>query len=191
MWRPLITLTDLEQRTYERRQPHVCDTSQHPRHAPFLFLPSGDSCRKTNPLLPFPPSRFAAVLRSDHDLSAKTLIGLVIRLATASALLLLPTQAVWAHTEVGVPGGLASGFLHPLTGLDHVNAMVSVVLWARCSGRRRSAVLPITFPLVMATGGVFGIMDVPVPQPELMIALSAVVLGLAVAFRARRSGFQD
>ena len=40
-------------------------------------------------------------------------------------LLLLPSTAN-AHTETGAVGGLISGFLHPLTGLDHVVAMVAV-----------------------------------------------------------------
>jgi urease accessory protein len=42
--------------------------------------------------------------------------------------LLLPSTAS-AHTETGAVGGLISGFLHPLTGLDHVVAMVAVGLW--------------------------------------------------------------
>jgi hypothetical protein len=36
-----------------------------------------------------------------------------------------------AHTEVGVAGGLISGFLHPIYGLDHLVAMVAVGLWGR------------------------------------------------------------
>lgn len=95
------------------------------------------------------------------------------------------TNPAWAHTEAGVPGGLLSGFLHPLSGVDHMVAMVSVGLWGAMLGAPAIWVLPIAFPLVMAFGGVLGVLNVPVPQPELMIALSAVVLGLAVAFAAR------
>jgi urease accessory protein len=43
-------------------------------------------------------------------------------------LLLLPSNAS-DHSETGAAGGLISGFLHPLTGLDHVVAMVAVGLW--------------------------------------------------------------
>ena len=46
-------------------------------------------------------------------------------------------------------------------------------------------ILPITFPLVMALGGVLGVLGVPVPIPEVVIALSALVLGAAVAARLR------
>src|SRR5262249_5592598 len=45
--------------------------------------------------------------------------------------------------------------------------------------------LPITFPLVMAFGGVAGVLHVPLPMPEVAIALSALVLGAAVAVRVR------
>ncbi|MDU6239569.1 MAG: HupE/UreJ family protein, partial [Bradyrhizobium sp.] len=32
----------------------------------------------------------------------------------------------FAHEQTGVGGGLAAGLLHPLTGLDHLVAMVAV-----------------------------------------------------------------
>ncbi|MGI4950542.1 MAG: HupE/UreJ family protein [Janthinobacterium lividum] len=92
---------------------------------------------------------------------------------------------VLAHTEVGVPGGLLSGALHPLTGADHLVAMVAVGLWGAQLGRPAIWILPIAFPVVMAFGAVLGMAGTPVPQPELMIALSALVLGLLVAFAVR------
>ena len=98
---------------------------------------------------------------------------------------MVASTPAWAHSEAGVPGGLLSGFLHPLSGLDHMVAMVSVGLWGAMLGAPAIWVLPIAFPLVMALGGVLGVLGVPVPPPELMIALSAVVLGLAVACAAR------
>ncbi|MDB6044628.1 MAG: putative Hydrogenase/Urease accessory protein HupE/UreJ protein [Gammaproteobacteria bacterium] len=100
------------------------------------------------------------------------------------ALLTLTDVAV-AHDQVGVPGGLASGFLHPLTGLDHLVAMVAVGLWGAQLGAPAIWVLPITFPLVMAFGGVLGVLGVPLPMPEVVIALSALVLGAVVAARLR------
>lgn len=109
----------------------------------------------------------------------------MLRLLILCAPALLLATPAWAHTEAGVPGGLLSGFLHPLSGFDHMIAMVSVGLWGALLGALAMWVLPITFPLVMALGGVLGVLNVPVPQPELMIALSAAVLGLVVAFRAR------
>lgn len=102
------------------------------------------------------------------------------RLAATACLLLLAGPAL-AHTGAGDVGGLASGFFHPLTGPDHVVAMVAVGLWGVFLGAPAIWMLPIVFPLVMACGGAFGIAGVPVPGIETGIALSALVLGLCVA----------
>lgn len=99
--------------------------------------------------------------------------------------LLVASGPAAAHTEAGVTGGLLSGFLHPLTGLDHLVAMIAVGLWGAQLGKPGIWVLPITFPAVMAIGGVLGVVGVALPQSELVIALSAVVLGLAVAMALR------
>jgi urease accessory protein len=81
----------------------------------------------------------------------------------------------------GLAGGFASGFAHPLGGLDHIVAMVAVGLWGAFLGAPAIWLLPIVFPLVMAAGGVLGIIGVPLPSVEIGIALSAVVLGVMVA----------
>ncbi|MDU3046280.1 HupE/UreJ family protein [Bradyrhizobium sp.] len=91
----------------------------------------------------------------------------------------------FAHEQTGVGGGLAAGLLHPLTGLDHLVAMVAVGIWGAQLGGAAIWVLPIVFPLVMALGAVVGILKIGLPVPELVIALSALVLGLAVALRVR------
>ena len=91
----------------------------------------------------------------------------------------------FAHEQTGVGGGLVAGLLHPLTGLDHLVAMVAVGIWGAQLGGAAIWVLPIVFPLVMALGAVVGILKIGLPVPELVIALSALVLGLAVALRVR------
>jgi urease accessory protein len=89
-----------------------------------------------------------------------------------------------AHTgESG--GGFISGFAHPVFGPDHVVAMVAVGLWGAFLGSPAIWLLPVIFPLVMALGGVLGILDVPMVGVETAIATSALVLGLMVAFAAR------
>ena len=98
---------------------------------------------------------------------------------------LLLAQPAFAHEQVGVIGGLVSGLLHPLTGMDHLIAMVAVGIWGAQLGAPAIWVLPITFPLVMAFGGVLGVLRIPLPMPEVVIALSALVLGAAVAARLR------
>jgi urease accessory protein len=95
--------------------------------------------------------------------------------------LVLPARAAMAHVTGNVVGGLTSGFLHPISGLDHVVAMVAVGLWGAQLKRPAIWILPVTFPIVMAFGGVLGVRGVPVPPVEIGIALSAIVLGTAVA----------
>jgi urease accessory protein len=96
---------------------------------------------------------------------------------------LLP-GAAFAHGG-SVAGGLAGGFSHPLFGPDHVVAMVAVGLWGAFLGAPAIVLLPVVFPLVMAVGGVIGILGIPLPGTEVGIALSAVALGIAVALAAR------
>jgi urease accessory protein len=104
------------------------------------------------------------------------------------AALLLATlcaaSPAFAHTG-GVIGGLQSGLLHPITGLDHVVAMVAVGLWGGILGGAAIWQLPVIFPIVMAFAGALGALGVPVPGIEVGIALSGVVLGLMVLFMVR------
>lgn len=104
--------------------------------------------------------------------------------AAAAALLLLACTPATAHTG-SASGGFIGGFAHPIFGSDHVVAMVAVGLWGAFLGAPAIWLLPIVFPLVMACGGVLGILGVPLPGVETGIALSAVVLGLMVALAAR------
>lgn len=92
----------------------------------------------------------------------------------------------FAHTTASdLTGGFFTGFIHPVLGLDHVVAMVGVGLWGAFLGRPAIWVLPVVFPLVMAAGGVLGVAGVPLPGVEIGIALSAIVIGAAVAFAVR------
>jgi urease accessory protein len=109
----------------------------------------------------------------------------VPRALTAAIVSVALTQPALAHEQAGVAGGLVSGLLHPITGIDHLIAMVAVGIWGAQLGAPAIWILPITFPLIMAVGGVLGVLHVPLPMPEVMIAISAVILGVAVAARLR------
>src|SRR5262244_3572600 len=111
---------------------------------------------------------------------------LMLRLFCSGAMFLLLIMAVpaLAHEGSGT-GGFIGGFSHPLLGPDHIVAMVAVGLWGAFLGAPAIWLLPIVFPLVMAFGGVLGILGVPLPGVEIGIAASAIVLGLMVAFAAR------
>ena len=108
------------------------------------------------------------------------------RSAQAVALLVtLWAQTACAHVLKGEAYGLLAGLLHPISGLDHVLAMVAVGLWGAQLGAPAIWMLPVAFPLVMAMGGMLGFLGVPIPGVEYGIAASAVLLGAAVAFEVR------
>lgn len=104
----------------------------------------------------------------------------------ALALLVATTIAppALAHDIEGA-GGLLAGLAHPVLGPDHLIAMVAVGMWGVFLRPPSLWILPIMFPLVMAFGGVLGIVGVPLPAVETGIAVSAIVLGLMVALAAR------
>ena len=107
---------------------------------------------------------------------------LTIAIAAAVAMLdVLASAPALAHSTGDLAGGFAAGALHPLTGPDHLLAMVSVGIWGAELGAPAIWLLPISFPLIMAVGGALGIIGVPLPATELLIALSVTVLGAMVA----------
>ena len=103
----------------------------------------------------------------------KTKIGLVL-------LLLALPSVVQAH-EVGNSGGFMSGLSHPVLGLDHLLAMISVGILSAQMGGRAVWTVPSAFVGVMLVGGLMGIYGIPLFSVELGIALSVMVLGIAIA----------
>jgi urease accessory protein len=101
-----------------------------------------------------------------------------------AALLLVPTAA-FAHTGISAAHDLTHGVLHPLTGLDHILAMITVGIFAAQLGGRALWLVPVTFVLVMAAAGAAAMSGLTVPFVEVAIALSVVVLGAVVAFNAK------
>jgi urease accessory protein len=91
----------------------------------------------------------------------------------------------FAHEESGQAAGFLAGLAHPVSGLDHVLAMVAVGLWGAVLGAPAIWVLPVAFPLVMAFGGLMGLLGFPLPGVEIGIALSAMVLGAMVLAEVR------
>ena len=94
--------------------------------------------------------------------------------------ILLPTVA-FAHTGVGETSGFMHGFGHPISGLDHILAMVMVGVFAWQLSGRALWLVPTSFVLMMAVGGALGVFGIDVPFVEVSIALSVIVLGMSVA----------
>lgn len=102
-----------------------------------------------------------------------------------AALLLVPTLAQ-AHPGHGATG-FVQGFSHPLSGLDHLLAMLAVGLWSAQMGGRARWAVPATFVGVMALGGALGMAGLHLPMVQSGIAASVLVLGLLIAASARLS----
>lgn len=94
-----------------------------------------------------------------------------------------------AHVGTGLAGGFPMGFAHPLTGLDHLLAMVSVGVWGAVLGRPLIYTLPVVFPAVMVVGAILGMWAIPLPSVELGIALSVLVLGTCISLSIRAPGW--
>jgi urease accessory protein len=98
---------------------------------------------------------------------------------------MLAAVPVFAHEQTGQAAGFLTGLRHPVSGLDHVLAMIAVGLWGAQLGAPAVWVLPVVFPMIMAFGGFLGLLGVPLPGTEVGIALSAMLLGIMVALEAR------
>ena len=109
---------------------------------------------------------------------ARFMVGLI----AAATLLATPAHA---HDGTGLAGGFLAGVLHPLAGLDHMLAMISVGLWGAFLGRPLVYALPMLFPAAMAIGGALGMAGVGFPPVELGIAVSVITLGAMILFAVR------
>lgn len=94
--------------------------------------------------------------------------------------LLIVPASIFLHTYGG--GGILSGFLHPILGLDHLLAMVAVGLLSAQIGGRAIWTVPTAFVGIMALGAVLGIVGMPLPLVEYGITGSVLILGIAIIF---------
>jgi urease accessory protein len=87
-----------------------------------------------------------------------------------------------AHTHTG----FIAGFMHPLTGLDHMAVMVCVGIWSALAARRFGPELlwgPLAFANMLLVGAAFGLQGVHMAVIEPMIAASVFIMGLLLATR--------
>jgi urease accessory protein len=103
------------------------------------------------------------------------------RTALSAILLLAAAMPAYAHVGVGTTSSFTAGFIHPLSGLDHVTVMIAVGLWAALKGGKAVVAWPLACVGVMLVGGVLGMLHVAVPLVEPAILASVVALGLLVA----------
>ncbi|TPM40039.1 HupE/UreJ family protein [Mesorhizobium sp. B2-3-4] len=108
----------------------------------------------------------------------------VKRLCLSAVLLVAAAMPAHAHVGIDTTSSFTAGFMHPLSGLDHVTVMIAVGLWAALKGGRAVLAWPAAFVGVMLGGAALGMAHVPMPFVEPGILASVVVLGLLVALAA-------
>jgi urease accessory protein len=110
------------------------------------------------------------------------------RIVTLAALAALAAGAgpAFAHPGFGHTDGFMAGISHPVGGLDHLLAMLSVGIWSALSGQGstwRVWVAPAAFVAAMLVGATAGYLQLPLPMVETGIALSVILLGLMILAR--------
>ncbi|MGL4811100.1 MAG: HupE/UreJ family protein [Beijerinckiaceae bacterium] len=89
--------------------------------------------------------------------------------------------SAWGHTGHG--NDWQVGFTHPLTGPDHMLAMLAVGLWAAIRGGSAAWLWPTSFVAAMLCGFGLAQTNIVIPMLEFMIASSLILLGGGIAFR--------
>jgi urease accessory protein len=90
-----------------------------------------------------------------------------------------------AHTGVEQANSFASGIAHPLSGADHILAMVAVGLWGVLAGGRAIWVWPMAFVTTMLAGFAAATLGLQMPLVEPAIWSSIIILGLFVALAVK------
>ncbi|MGD9671357.1 MAG: HupE/UreJ family protein [Hyphomicrobiaceae bacterium] len=105
-----------------------------------------------------------------------------------AAILSIALLAAGSAPALAHPGhsfAFSDGLMHPISGVDHLLAMVAVGFWSTAIGSRAMITLPSTFVLFMMIGALaVHVGAAGMPATELMIVMSLLVLGGAIAARA-------
>jgi urease accessory protein len=82
-----------------------------------------------------------------------------------------------AHPGHGLESAFA-GFMHPLTGWDHLLVMLAVGVWAAKLGGKAPWQLPLTFMGMMVVGALLGMAGMSFSGVETAIATSVMAMGV-------------
>lgn len=94
--------------------------------------------------------------------------------------LVFSSTNLFAHPLSGTQSGFSNGFFHPLSGLDHILAMLAVGIWAVQMGGKAKWIIPISFVVLMTIGGALGMNNINLPFAEIGILVSVIVLGVLI-----------
>lgn len=106
-------------------------------------------------------------------------------IGAGSILMVVAAAPASAHVGLGAVHTFSQGFLHPMSGIDHIIAMVAVGFFAMNVGGAGRWLVPAAFVAAMMFGGWLGYEGWPLPMVEQGIGLSVVALSVAVAVGVR------
>jgi urease accessory protein len=105
-------------------------------------------------------------------------------LATIAILSTFIPTITFAHNSEH-NSGLIYGLQHPITGLDHIIAMIAVGLIAFMVGGKSKFLLPIMFVSTMIIGSILGGSGINIPFIDQGILVSDIILGAVLLFALR------
>ncbi|MGH1462932.1 MAG: HupE/UreJ family protein [Neptuniibacter sp.] len=108
-------------------------------------------------------------------------------LLTSTAVATISTALpVFAHTDsISSSSSFLAGLLHPLTGFDHLLAMIAFGIWLTFQGRSQQRTLPLTLIATLLIGFMLGINGISLPVVEGGIVSSVLIIGLLIATKSR------
>jgi urease accessory protein len=92
--------------------------------------------------------------------------------------MLLVPQYVFAHSGHRLINNFNSGFFHPLSGVDHILAMIAVGMLAVRNSKKPIWIFPLLFVGVMAIASAASTMTGHLGLNDLVIATSVFIFGL-------------
>jgi urease accessory protein len=105
----------------------------------------------------------------------------IMRVFVVGLALLATTSQTFAHPGHPSREFFAEGLLHPMTGADHLVAMLTAGMWAALIGGWALLIVPLAFVAAMLSGFCLALAGLHLPHVEPMILASLVVFGLATA----------
>ena len=118
---------------------------------------------------------------SKHRIKTLALLSLILVIN-----LIVSTPSALAHHPLdgAIPSnffeGFMSGLAHPIIGLDHFAFVIAVGLLAVLRNKL-GLIIPFSFCLTTALGTVIHLASIDLPVPELIIAISVLTIGIALA----------
>jgi len=106
-------------------------------------------------------------------------------IATNTALAGALMRALPAQIDLVQVNSFLAGFLHPIEGIDHIVAMVTVGVWGAITGGRALWIWPLAFVSMMLGGFMAAVAGLSLPWTTAAIFSSVVVLALMVALAVR------